>query len=197
MHYSTLIAAAFVALAGASPVKRDLALIQAAFTNVSNAVNKLDTDIQAIDPSGDVPSTIALLQADSDAVVSALDTGAANINASDPITLLDSLGLLSYSNALINATNNTINDLVSKVDIVNANNQAAAVVAALNAQKLSSQGFTAAIQSKVPEQVVSVVQSQGQQVIDIINRGIVAYGGAITEKLRRAWMMASLGEVNI
>lgn len=167
----------------ASIIKRDFATFQTAFTAVGNALTAFDQSVLALTPTSDVPTAVSDLTTKSNAIVDALNTGATNINATEPLGLTDSVNLLSLSNTLVTTANTTINDLISKKPIIDAAGQDALVITQLQAVKAASYSFIGAVTTHVPSSVSSIAAQQAGQVITIINNGLAAYGGPTTRRL--------------
>jgi hypothetical protein len=183
MLVSTLLSF-FIGAAVAAPstnyAKRDLAAFQSAFGAVSDATNAFDASVKAVSTSADVNTNLPDLTAKSNAIVTALTTGTATVNAQPALSLTDSLSLLSLSSTLTTAVNTTINDLISKKPLVDAATppQTSFVLTQLQSVKSASQTFIAAVVAKVPDSVKSIANTQAQSVITALNRGITAYGGS-------------------
>jgi len=189
MQFSKLLSLSLLGLAAASPTatfqKRDLATFQTAFAAVGSALSTFDTDVLTLTASSDVPTVITQLTTDANGILSALNTGATNINATTALSLTDAINLLSLSNTLVATANTTINDLISKKPIIDAANEDAFVVTQLQAVKAATYGFIGAVTSQVPSAVQSIAANQAGQVITVLNSGITAFGGTITKRVVR------------
>lgn len=186
MHALSIISFALLSLAAAKPVKRDLATVEAAFTNITTALDQLDTDVNALTADSNVTTAVATLTTDAQNVLDAINTGTANVNATSALSLSDALSLVSDAETLDNTVNQTITDLIAKESIINAAGDDSLVLAALEAQYNATEAFIAAVASKVPSSVESIAEEEGQSALTSINNGIVAYGGtAESKKLRR------------
>lgn len=162
-------------MAAPSLIRRDLATIQAAFSEISTAVAALDAGVGALTPETDPQSAIDSLTKLSNDVVATLQTQTTAVAGTSALSLTDSLSLLSSSSALVNAVSGTVDELISKKSIVDAANAASLVLEQLNAQKTASQAFIAAVVSKVPSSVSGIANQQAQQVVTALEKGIAAY----------------------
>jgi hypothetical protein len=185
MHFSKFVTVGFAAGAMAMPsaiLKRDLATIQGAFTNISSAVNTLDAGILSLTSTTDPASAISLLETQSQSVTDALNAGTATVTPTSALSLGDSINLLSSSQTLVNNVNKTVQDLESKKSIIDNANADAIVVSQLQSQKVASQAFINAVVSKVPSSVSSIANSQAAQVITVLNDGITFFGGSVSKR---------------
>jgi len=200
MLFSTLVSFTLLGIASATPTptvveKRDLSTFTAAFAAVSSAITDFDSSVTALTASSDVNSAITDLTTKSNTIISALNTGAANINATTPLDLSDAVSLLTLSNNLVAATNQTVNDLIAKKSIIDAANEDAFVVTQLTAVRGAAYGFIGAVVSQVPSSVQSIANTQASQVITVLNSGITAFGGSVSKIKRTAFarMAAFIG----
>jgi hypothetical protein len=186
MHILSIFSLTLIGLATAGPVKRDLATVKAAFANITNALNQLDTDVNALNTNSNIADTVATLNSDANNVITALNTGTANIDATSALSLSDAINLASVAQGLGTTVNNTINDLIAKEPIINSSGNDPLVVSELQAQYSATQAFINAVASKVPSVVSGIAKKEGQTALNSINKGIVAFGGtAKSKKLKR------------
>lgn len=179
---------ALVGLATAGPVKRDLATVEAAFANITTALNQLDTDVNALNTNSNIADAVATLSTDANNVLSALNTGTANVDATSALSLSDAINLASVAQGLGTTVNTTINDLIAKEPIINAAGNDPQVVSDLQAQYNATQNFIDAVASKVPSIASGIAKQDGQSALNSINNGIVAFGGmAESKKLKRTF----------
>ncbi|KAI2629213.1 hydrophobic surface binding protein A-domain-containing protein [Hypomontagnella submonticulosa] len=116
MKSSTIFTAALTAtgvMADPVPTKvirvRDMASVTSVVAQVSGAVTKLDTSVKAFDGSN-----INGVQADAQALVSALTSGAATLASSGTLSLTDALGLVDIISPLGPAAQTLVKDVSDK-----------------------------------------------------------------------------------
>lgn len=188
MHILSIFSVTLIGLAAAGPIKRDLATVEAAFANITTALNQLDTDVNALNANSNVADAVATLSSDANNVLTALNTGTTNVDATSPLSLSDAISLASVAQGLGTTVNTTINDLIAKQPIINAAGNDPAVVSELQAQYSATQAFIDAVASKVPAIASGIAKQDGQTALNSINNGIVAFGGtAESKKLKRAF----------
>jgi hypothetical protein len=178
MYFSKLITfslAAFIVSAGV--IKRDEATFQTAFANVDAALTDFQDAINALQATDDIPTAIAGLTEQAQAFDNALLAGSAAINASSSLNIFEALGLVSLVNDLVDHADETIDNLIAKESIINGAGQDTLVVEELNTAKQASYSFIGAAVTHVPSATAGISNGLALQVIDIINRGIVAFGG--------------------
>jgi hypothetical protein len=183
MRFATIQTLAFLSVASAAPViersTQDVGVFTTAITDINNSLLTFDVPIQALTATSDIPSAIADLTSKASGVSSAIDTGAANIQATATLSLLDTIRLVTPSQSMATTANNTLNDLISKKDILINGGQQAAVISLLGTIKTSSTAFAGVIVGKVPSSLQSTVQQVASKVTDALNNGIVAFGGTV------------------
>jgi hypothetical protein len=187
MRLDNILLFSLIGLAAAAPSptrlgKRDLSTFTTAFNAVGSALSAFDTDVKTLTSSSDIPAVITTLTTDANNIISALNTGATNINATAPLSLTDSLNLLTLSNNLVSTANTTITDLISKHDIIVNAGETDFVVTELQAVKAATYGFIGAVVSHVPDSVKSIANNQASQVVTVLNNGITAFGGTVTRR---------------
>ncbi|KAF2397057.1 hypothetical protein EJ06DRAFT_551117 [Trichodelitschia bisporula] len=181
MHFSLLFLAS---TALASPLlnvhleRRDLATIQSAFTAVGNALTTFDNSVTPLSTSADVTNNLDTLVSQAGSIVDALNSGTTSVSGTSAVGLTDALSLVSAANNLVSITNTTVNDLITKHDIIDQAGATATVEQQLANEKAAAQSFIAAVVGKVPSAVQSIAAQQAQAVIDALNRGITAFGGS-------------------
>ena len=191
MHIFSILSFALIGLAAAGPVKRDLDTVEAAFANITAALNQFDTDINALNISSNVSGAVATLTSDASNVLSAINIGIASVDATSALSLTDAISLASVAQGLGTTVNNTINDLIAKEPIINAAGNDPLVVSELQAQYNATQAFINAVASKVPSVVSGIAKQDGQSALVSINNGIVAFGGTVeSKKFKRAPLLA-------
>ena len=179
---------ALLGLATAGPVKRDLATVEAAFANITTALNQLDTDVNALNTNSSTTGAVATLSSDANNVLTALNTGTANVDATSALSLSDAINLASVAQGLGTTVNTTIKDLIAKEPIINATGNDPMVVSELQALYNATRAFINAVASKVPSFVSGIAKQDGQSALNAINNGIVAFGGtAESKKLKRVF----------
>jgi hypothetical protein len=183
MRFATIQTLAFICVASAAPVVersiQDITVFKTAITNINAALVAFDTSVQAYTSTSDPPSAIADLTAKSSDIASAIDTGTTNIQATTALGYGDTISLVTPSQSLSATANSTLNDLISKKDIITENGQQAAVISILSMIKASSTAFAGALVSKVPSALQSTVQEVAGKVTDAFNNAIVAFGGTV------------------
>jgi hypothetical protein len=181
MRISTILSFTFIgaSVAAATPIKRDLATFQNAFGAVSRATITFDNGIKALTSASDVTAALPDLTSKAAAIVSALSSGTTAVNNSPALSLGDSISLLSLSSTLANNVDTTITDLSNKKSYIDAAGQTSFVLTQLQNVKAASQTFIAAVVAKVPSAVQNIANTQAQQVITALNRGITTFGGTV------------------
>lgn len=58
MHALSILSFTLLTLVAAKPVKRDLATVEAAFANITTALDWLDTDVNALTANSDVTTAV-------------------------------------------------------------------------------------------------------------------------------------------
>ncbi|KAK2067289.1 hypothetical protein P8C59_001045 [Phyllachora maydis] len=171
---------AATALAAPQLLKRDLATLQTAITNIASSLGALDKAIKGI--TADVSSTQPVLEA-ATAAQKVLSSAATNISASQPLSLSDALSLQTAGKDLTTAVNTTIGDLVAKKPVFDQMGVSSIVLTQLQAQKNASAALTAAIVSKIPaigQGIANQTISQSTAVIDQAIAAFSAPGSATT-----------------
>jgi hypothetical protein len=158
---------------------RDITIVQTAITSIIDALTTFDTSVNALTPSVSVPSVIGDITTTGAGITSALDTGTTNVQSSAPLTVPDTINLVTPAQNLGNTANSTLNDLIAKHDILANAGEAPTIVSLLETMKASSGLFVAAIVAKVPSALQGPVQSVSCEVTDAFNRGITAFGGTV------------------
>jgi Hydrophobic surface binding protein A len=170
----------YIAVTFASPLTqityntRDITIVSNAITSIINALTTFDTSINNLPttPIIDITTTGA-------AITSALNTGAKNVQASKSLTVPDTINLVTPAQNLGDTANSTLNDLISKHDILTTAGEEATIVTLLETMKSSSGFFVDAVVSKVPSALQGPVRSVSCQVTEAFNRGILAFGGMV------------------
>jgi hypothetical protein len=180
MYFSTIVTYGLAAFtASAAVIKRDLATFQNAFAAVDASLTDFQVAINALQPTDDIPASVALFTQKAKAFDAALLTGSANINASTPLNVFEALGLLPLVNDLVAQADSALNDLIAKEPIIDGAGLNPLVVEELNLAKQAGWSFIGAATSKVPAATAGIARGLAVQVIAIIDRGIVAFGGTV------------------
>lgn len=180
MYFSKLVTFSLAAITvTARVVKRDLAIFQTAFANVDAALTDFQVAINALQATDDVAASVAALSVRAQAFDNALLTGSAAINASSTLNVLEALGLVSLVNDLVDHADETIDDLIAKEPIIDGAGQNPRVVAELNLSKQATYSFIGAAVTHVPSATAGIANDLALQVVEVIDRGIVAYGGTV------------------
>jgi hypothetical protein len=185
MRLATIQTLAFICVAStaAAPVversTQDLAVFTTAINNINASLVAFDVPVQALTPTSDIPTAIVDLTAKASDVISAINTGTTNIQATDPLTLSQTIGLVTPASAVGKTANSTLNDLISKKDILINGGQQAAVISLLDTLRTSSTAFATAVVAKVPAQLKSTAQELAGSVTTALNNAIVAFGGNV------------------
>ncbi|KAF2232736.1 hypothetical protein EV356DRAFT_517277 [Viridothelium virens] len=172
MHAKYALLALIGTAFGRVVVKRDVQTILTALSNVNSATETLDTEVKAFDGSAGAIST---LNADSAAVLSSINTGTTNVQATTPISDNDALQVASATETLINTLNTTIDDLIAKKPTFVSSGQSATVLSQLQQQRTASNSFSSAIVSKTPSDLSSIAQSLTAQIAAEFQTGINAF----------------------
>ncbi|KAF2419568.1 hypothetical protein EJ08DRAFT_702807 [Tothia fuscella] len=153
---------------------RDLTIVSDAITNIISALTTFDTSVNRLPatPFTDITTT-------GTAIISTLDTSTTNVLASQPLTIGDTINLVTPARNLGNTANSTLNDLIVRRDSLAIAGEAPAVVTLLEGMKTGSGVFVDAVVSKVPSALQGSVRSVSCQVTDAFNRGITAFGGVV------------------
>ncbi|KAI9702656.1 MAG: hypothetical protein M1820_006162 [Bogoriella megaspora] len=160
------------AFAGSVITKRDVQTILTALNNVNSAAGRLDTAVKAFDGSSGAVTT---LTNDNAAVLSAINTGTTNVQATTPISDNDALTVASTTQTLINTLNTTIDDLIAKKATLDRVGQSPTVLSDLRQQNTASTALGDAIVSKVPSDLSSIAQSLTAQISQNFQNGITAF----------------------
>lgn len=180
MYFSKIVAFGLSAITvSARVIKRDLATFQTAFANVDAALTDFQVAINALQPTDDIPTAIALFTEKAQAFDNALLTGSAAINASTPLNVFEALGLIPLVNDMVAQADQALNDLIAKEPIIDSAGQNPRVVEELNIAKQAGYSFIGAAVTHVPSATAGLANTLALQVIAIINRGIVAFGGTV------------------
>jgi hypothetical protein len=174
MLFKSIVSLALLGAAFAAPVeKRQVATIQTAVTNVGTSLTALDTAIKAVNGPADTAKVLAASQG----VQNALMTGATMVNAGQPISLQDALGLQQTTSGLTTQVTTTITDLMGKKAIIQQAGQTQTTLQSLQAQKTAADAFAKAVTSKVPAGVQNIAANQSGMVSAALDKGIAAFGG--------------------
>jgi hypothetical protein len=176
--FGATMAAPIEAVVNAVGATQDLVTITSSFTAVESALTALDTAVKGLAAGGDAKAAAAGIVAKSKAVEDALKDGTTKIGATSAITLTEALQVQSASTKLTSLTTQTVNDLISKKDIITAAGETKTTLDSLTAQKAASDAFVKAIAGKVPSAVQSVAAAASKSVGDAITKGISAFGGS-------------------
>jgi len=165
----------FTTFTAASPlIIRDLTVVSDAITSIIAALTTFDTSVNGL------PTTsITDITTTGNAITTTLDTSTTNVLASQPLTVGDTINLVTPAQNLGNTANSTLNDLIAKHDILANAGEAPTIVTLLEGMKASSSSFVDAVVSKVPSSLQGPVKSVSCQVTDAFNRGITAFGGVV------------------
>ncbi|KAL9087671.1 MAG: hypothetical protein Q9165_006595 [Trypethelium subeluteriae] len=164
------------ALAGRSIFrKRDLATIQNALNAINTAAGTLDTDVKAFDGSS---AAVTLLQSDSAAVLSAINTGNSQIAPTDPISYNDALTVAGTTGTLITTLNQTIADLIAQKPAFDSAGVSSIVLDQLQQQNTAATTFGATVVSKIPSDLQSIAQGLIAQITAAFQQGITAFADA-------------------
>jgi len=171
MKFSSVLFALGATCVSGSLVARDLQTIQGVIQQASNQVGALK---QAIDSfSGDSgPLTSA-----NDKLLSILSDGTSKVQATSDLSQTDALGLTQPVQALADAVDSTVTDLVGKKDAIVSAGQGGTILKALQDQKSGSDALSAAITSKVPQALQSIAAQLSGQISTSLDRGIAAFQG--------------------
>jgi hypothetical protein len=185
MRFATIQTLALICVASttAAPVVeravQDIGVFTTAINNINASLIAFDVPVQALTPTSDISTAIVDITARASDVISAINTGTTNVEATDPLNLSQTLGLVTPASALGKTANSTLNDLISKKDILINGGQQATVIASLNSLKTSSSAFATAVVAKVPDALKSTAQQLAGSVTTALNNAIVAFGGTV------------------
>jgi len=164
MRFSSVIALSLAAFTAARPITaspQEIAPFKTALDSILSAVNSLSDGIGALTETSDPKVVAPALLSSSKKILDALTTGAAAISATkEPLTLVDSTGLIAPSSAMTKKVVSTIDALIAKKALIAKAGQTATVLASLKDQLAVTKTFTDAIAGKVPAMAKSIVQSQ-------------------------------------
>ncbi|KAF2433250.1 hypothetical protein EJ08DRAFT_658500 [Tothia fuscella] len=168
-----------VAAPAKSLVQRDLAAFRSAFGAISSATTTFDTAVKGIASPADVNANLPDLTTKAGAIVTAIQNGITTVNAQPPLSLTDSLSLLTLSNTLVSSVEATVSDLTDKKPFVDAATppQTTFVRTQLQDVRSNAQTYIAAVVAKVPDAVKSVANTQASRVITVLDNGIATYSG--------------------
>jgi hypothetical protein len=185
MRFATIQTLAFICVAStaAAPVVersiQDVKPFTTAINNINASLNALDVPIQALTASSDLSSAVADITAKGSAVIAAIESGTTDISAAAQLTLSETITLVSPASVVGTTANSTLNDLISKKDIIINGGQGAPIISMLNTLKGSSSSFANALVAKVPQALKSTAQQVAGKVTTAIDNAIVAFGGSV------------------
>ncbi|KAL1959197.1 hypothetical protein VTO42DRAFT_2702 [Malbranchea cinnamomea] len=151
-------------------VKRALQDYVDVITGINDQVNLVGTLFSAY-TGGDAS---AIVQAGED-LVALINQGTSDVNGFDPLSVADGLSLVQPILDLTDDVNATIDIVISKEAVVDANNYHDTVVQNLQDQKAASDGLAAAITAKTPAELADLAAELAAGVSAAIQRGIDAY----------------------
>lgn len=153
-----------------TPLKRDIASIQAAIGDISTAVVALD-DLELAYTGGDYSG----LQAGNAAVVAATNTGTDVANASDNLSEIDSLGLVGPIQTLTTQVQSAVQHIIDIQQPITDAGGATDTLNDLITQKASATAFATAVTAKVPDSLKDLAAQLAAGITDAIQEGIDAY----------------------
>lgn len=174
MLYKSIVSVALFGAAFAAPVeKRQVATINTAVQQIMTSLTALDTSINAIQGPADAMKVVAA----SNNVQQTLQTSTTMVNAIQPISLTDALGLQQTTGALTTQVNTVVTDLTAKKAIIQQAGQTQTTLQSLQQQRAAADGFAKAVTSKVPANVQNIAANQAGMVSAALDKGIAAFGG--------------------
>lgn len=170
MQYKSILLA-FAATATALPSfqsVQDLPTLKGAAEAIASALTTFDTAVKALGPTSDPATAVPDLTTKQAAILTALKDSTAKIIATTPITLTEALQLTPATNALSQAANTTINDLIVKKPIFDKSGQTPKVLATMQEQLTVTKAFSEALVAKLPPAVKAVGNAQSKVATDAL-----------------------------
>jgi len=178
MRFSTILTLGLASVTLAMPTiagLEDLPTVNNAMAAVQKAVEGLAAGVGSIKEGADIKAEVPKLTAASKAILDALAAGTTAIKGTTDLTLVESVGLLSTSQALAKKVQGAVDDFIKNKPLIDKAGETKTVLGQLNDQKKATQDFIAAIVSKVPALAKSIAQTQAGQVVTILDKGITAF----------------------
>jgi Hydrophobic surface binding protein A len=178
MQFRNIFAFALFGAALASPAiqsTQDLPTIKAALKSVEVVLIPFHDAVVALKPGADAAKASADLVAKSNAVEAAIKAATAKISATDALTLAEAIQVQTASQSLTKLTQQTVDDLIAKKDIIKAANQLQTTQKQLASQKIAADAMAKAITSKLPSAVQAVAATLGKAVGDSLDKGAKAF----------------------
>jgi Hydrophobic surface binding protein A len=135
--------------------------------DLSEAVNELKPEATAAD--------FAKIDALSAAIVSTINDGTKALKAGKVVSLMDAIGIQSSASNLANASQNSVDDLIAKKEILVKGGQKDNVVKQFNAIKTATLAFNKELHAKLPSAVQAIATTQEQQPLEAMDKGIKAF----------------------
>lgn len=171
MHFSASVTVIAAALSGVHGlvVQRDASVILGVLKNVQTDVEGLDSAVKAWtnDPAPVLDS--------SNKLVATISQGTSTVQASAPLSLNDSIGLLGPVKDLRAHAQTLVNDLKAKKDVVQKGGLCDAVSSQISSISDKSKGLINATVSKVPQAAQDIAKQQAQGFIDTLSDAQTAF----------------------
>jgi hypothetical protein len=151
------------------PVRRQVDVIQGAFTKISSDTQAVDTAVKAFSGDG------GPLAAATSTLLTDLNSGISSVNNAQPVDIGAATQIATYVTGLQSTVEQTINDLKSAKSKIVAAGLGGVVLKSLQDQKTASQDFSDAVTKKTPTALQAVAQQLSSGIISSIQSGIDAY----------------------
>lgn len=156
----------------ATKVQRDIAAFQSVISDVDNAVNAFDKDVQAYNGG----STDALLS-DSEKIASITNSGVSTLKNEPTLSDTDAVSLTGPIQSLTSDIKTSISDLISKKSDLVAAGAGGKVEDQLKEQYTAASDLSNVIQGKVPSELSGIASQLAAGITDAIQSGIDAFSG--------------------
>jgi hypothetical protein len=178
MQLKNILAFALFGAALASPAvqsAQDLPTIKDALKSVETVLVPFHDAVVALKAGGDAKKAAADLVTKSNAVEAAIKAATVKISATSPLTLAEAIQVQTASQSLTKLTQQTVDDLIAKHDIIKAAGQLATTQKQLASQKIAADAMAKAITSRLPQAVQTVAATLGKAVGDSLDKGAKAF----------------------
>lgn len=144
------------------------------FTAIGVALDALDAAVLSV-TAANVATKAIELNTKSDAVAKTIAAATAQINASKELTIVEAANVLTPAKTLETKTQKTIDDLISKKDLIAKAGQTAVVKGQLTNQATAAKTLSDAVESKMPAATKPIAKNQAKAINDHIARGVAAF----------------------
>ncbi|KAF6805134.1 cell wall protein [Colletotrichum sojae] len=143
-----------------------------ALAPVSQSLAQVDAAVLALDGG---PVTANNLLVSSQQAQAATDQATLNIQASGELGAIRAARLRRTTDALIDQTTTTVNDLVSRKPVLDNLGVSPVALESLQRQKISTMALSAALEEKVPRVGQRIAAEGRSQLESVLDQGIAAY----------------------